>query len=546
MSNNRTDLAELDVTNEDMKEMLGDNATAAIGKPVAKKHVMSRIWAVLLLVAPVALLCVLPTLLFVGQEAGYAIYGEKTLLDAMLAIVKQFAGKDGIKSFYADIPNAPSSFDGYSLAFLPLLNNAGFVGKIYSVGFYAIPLAIVLNLIFAIVALCSAKAAPKMTRAIAFVDLFAFGSYLLAILGFGKYYGIEIEYLSLPVYVLGGIVAASLVFYLVYALAKTKGTGVVNLVLLLLSAVFVASYAYAYFFVEGPRAILTLLYSSTDKALIPALTEGKLLKYTALAVGGIGVVTLFFGAVRVSSKKGFTFDLVRYIVNILLSAVVLILSFTTEEMKVLDLMKWNMFAIVSSAIAAIQIDICIIALKHLKKKKKACAKLAAEKVAEEQAQEQEQAPVETEEEQTEATAEPIAYEVTAEKIEEQTETATEESAEEPVQESVESEESQASIETEAAPVEETKETPVVAAYDFYSGNCKNFDPFVASLNDKERKQFTDLFILKTQGELKNLPDYEVGGNNKEFFRKIFIYLGQYRELIPSGLLAKIYNFTSKK
>ena len=66
------------------------------------------------------------------------------------------------------------------------------------------------------------------------------------------------------------------------------------------------------------------------------------------------------------------------------------------------------------------------------------------------------------------------------------------------------------------------------------------------MNDKEREQFTDLFILKYKGTMKNIPDYEVGGDNDEFFRKIFIYLGQYRDRIPDSLLAKMYKYCVRK
>ncbi|MBR2441668.1 MAG: hypothetical protein IKB20_01150 [Clostridia bacterium] len=82
-----------------------------------------------------------------------------------------------------------------------------------------------------------------------------------------------------------------------------------------------------------------------------------------------------------------------------------------------------------------------------------------------------------------------------------------------------------------------------AGYDFY--NCKSFDPFIATLNMEERNAFTEIFILKFKGEMPELPDYEVGGDNKEFFRKVFIYLGQYRDRIPSDLLGMMYQFSIK-
>lgn len=82
-----------------------------------------------------------------------------------------------------------------------------------------------------------------------------------------------------------------------------------------------------------------------------------------------------------------------------------------------------------------------------------------------------------------------------------------------------------------------------AGYDFY--NCKSFDPFIASLDAEERNAFTEIFILKFKGTMPELPDYEVGGNNKEFFRKVFIYLGLYRDRIPQNLLTKMYQFSMK-
>ena len=82
-----------------------------------------------------------------------------------------------------------------------------------------------------------------------------------------------------------------------------------------------------------------------------------------------------------------------------------------------------------------------------------------------------------------------------------------------------------------------------AGYDFY--NSKTFDPFIATLDTAERNDFTEIFILKVKGMMPELPDYVVGGDNKEFFRKIFIYLGQYRDKIPSALLGKMYQYSLK-
>ena len=76
-------------------------------------------------------------------------------------------------------------------------------------------------------------------------------------------------------------------------------------------------------------------------------------------------------------------------------------------------------------------------------------------------------------------------------------------------------------------------------------NASALNSVIIPLSAEERNQFTELFILKFKGTMPELPDYEVGGDNKEFFRKIFIYLGQYRDRMSQNLLAKMYQFSMK-
>lgn len=68
------------------------------------------------------------------------------------------------------------------------------------------------------------------------------------------------------------------------------------------------------------------------------------------------------------------------------------------------------------------------------------------------------------------------------------------------------------------------------------------DAFMATLTEEEKAQFTDLYINKTVS-MPGIPDYVVGENNKTFFNKVFIYLGQYRKNIPENLLAKMYDYS---
>ncbi len=523
MSNYGNDIVELGVTNDEMKEMLhGEPPCASCPTCKPKKHVLSRLWALVLTLAPIALLCFLPTLLLVRTTAYYAIETEKTLLDAFLALFNELLGKDGLAKFYEGIANAPATFESFKLG-LPLLAGNGFFGKVYSFALYAIPVSMLLTLVLMFVALFSGKKAPKLARAIAFINLFVYGSYALGVIGLAKYAYLKVELLSVPVYVLAGIAGLSLLVYLVYSFAKTKKVGVPNFFLLLLSAVWVACFVYAYIFVNyktGENVRLALAMISGEKSLIPALTNADFFKYLVWGVGGLSVLNLFISAVRMSTKKGFLFDVLRHILHLLVAGVCVFLAFTTDLVKDLPFMDLKLFLIVAAGVALLQIILAATTRARLKKQAKASLEPVEEAVVE----------VEDNEEM-----EAVRYDYAAEAVEEAP--VVEETEEEFVEEVEEVEEEE--------PVEEPAPAPAaLPGYDFY--NSKSFDPFIASLGDEERKQFTEIFILKYHGDTKNLPDYVVGGDNTEFFRKVFIYLGQYRERIPAKLLAKMYTFSSRK
>lgn len=110
--------------------------------------------------------------------------------------------------------------------------------------------------------------------------------------------------------------------------------------------------------------------------------------------------------------------------------------------------------------------------------------------------------------------------------EEAEESETEETAEETEENVAATEE----IAEEAAPIAQSNEP---------------FDPFIATLSEEQKAAFIDLYVLKCKTPMPEIPTYEVGGNNKAFFNKVFIYLGQYRDKIPSDLLEKIYEHSMK-
>lgn len=84
---------------------------------------------------------------------------------------------------------------------------------------------------------------------------------------------------------------------------------------------------------------------------------------------------------------------------------------------------------------------------------------------------------------------------------------------------------------EVAPVAETTPLDKITLPD---------DTFIATLTASEKVEFYKTFIAKEYGSFKNIPDYEVGGENKNFFTSVFIYLSKFRNYLSDGLLNKIY------
>ncbi len=70
----------------------------------------------------------------------------------------------------------------------------------------------------------------------------------------------------------------------------------------------------------------------------------------------------------------------------------------------------------------------------------------------------------------------------------------------------------------------------------------SYDPFVSMLTTSEMNEFGDLFIANKFGLQSYIPQYIIGGDNKDFFNKVFIYLGRYRNNISDALLDKMYRY----
>lgn len=502
MSNTRNESVELEVTNGDLNEMLNQKAADQPAKAPKKcKNVFSRILAFLLAVAPIALLCLFPIPLLKGTES-HALQTDTTLLKEFLAMFGK--NSEATKVF----------------GFLPLLNAIDDFGKLMSLALYFIPLAMVVTAIFAIVAIFSGKAAPKLVRGITLINTFVYGVYTMSMWAIAKHFAFEF-----PLnYYLFGIVGGSFLFYLIYSFVKGRCNTWLSLLLFIFTAAYLGAYVYLYAMNGSFKTAMETVLASEANGLF-GLKDSAFYTYFFLGFTALGAFNLFVSLLRLPSKKGLVFDIIRYILNFLLAGAWLFFYFTVDAFKNVE--NGMIIFIIAAAVAFVQVIICFIA-KGAKKKaaKKACKceQAAKEEKPAEEAKEEEK----EDEETVTVVATSYPHTVAEEEIEQ---------AEDPAEKKEEKE--VAAEEKEEAPAPQT-----TAGYDFY--NSKSFDPFIASLSGEERDQFTNLFILKCQGEMKNLPDYEVGGDNSDFFRKVFVFLGQYRDRIPDGLLAKMYQFMSKK
>lgn len=71
------------------------------------------------------------------------------------------------------------------------------------------------------------------------------------------------------------------------------------------------------------------------------------------------------------------------------------------------------------------------------------------------------------------------------------------------------------------------------------------DDFMDTLDDAQKIEFVQVFLEKKKGQIKGIPDYEIGHENENFFPSVFIHINRAREVVSSGLLEKIYKRIGK-
>lgn len=373
---------------------------------------------------------------------------------------------------------------------LPMLAVDGAVGTLSALGMYLFAIGIAVAAVLSLIAIFSAKKSPCLVRSALFFLLLGAVAYtFLFFISVKALVSNEMVTASSSVDMLSlAIAGVAIVLSFVLSLIKNGKAAWLRLLQLVLTVL---------------CAVLAVLPIAASSLLVvePADSE-KIYKTLSMVVIALVALNVVIACARMSKKKDTACDLVRYILALI---VALVACYVANAVKATDGESMIIYSICAAAIALIQIILVIVQIKNAHKKEIATVK---EEVQEEA----------TKGFHVEEYAEAYAYEGG------------------PVAGVLMAEEVNPSF----LPHEPHVTT---AGYDFY--NCKSFDPFVATLSTEERNLFTELFILRFKGDMPEIPDYQVGGDNSEFFRKVFIYLGQYRDRIPSNLLGKMYQYSIK-
>ena len=276
------------------------------------------------------------------------------------------------------------------------------------------------------------------------------------------------------------------------------GAGAVVYFLLALAKNGKAAWLSAVHFLLSFTATLLVIFGLM-KAQGQNFTANPLNRIILIAAVVLMLLNLFIAACRAMSKKGLSGDIVRYVLQLVVALVACFIGNASE----LQNESYVLFCVLAGVVSGVQIVIATLQLLDRSKKRGEAATVAA------------LADFETEE-----YVETYAY-----------------------------------VGGPVAGVELAEEiTPTMAAAAAAADGSRpnlatlvgnGFDAFMFNLNDKEKEEFIDLYIIRCKGSMPEIPAYVVGGDNREFFNKVFIYLGQYREKISSVLLSKMYNFSMK-
>ena len=486
--NTKTPVQESNATYEDLAEFnAASDVSVAPAEPKKSNNVFYRIIAILLALAPVAVL-------YFFYATGLSFKGSLTL--EKYKLLDLF-----VKLFTEEGFAAATLFN-----FLPITCAPNSIWGLFHNGMlYLIPLSIAACVIAGIVAIFSRKYAPCIARAILLVEVLVYTGYVASV-ALPYYFSGKDVWMTFDLSVYAMIVGAFLAYFIL-SLVKSGKRAFVNLFIFLLTAASAGVILYAY---------------CAEHLAIRALVVGNIpYKLIVLAIPCVYLLFTVLSLVGISAKKVLCRDIIRSVLMLLMGCGAIMVSFLASGMS-----GFLPYGIIAAAAALVMLIIETIAVSVRANKEK-----QAEQQETSEAKAEEEKPEELEEKPTPVAEEPVAVEATP---------VTEEApapasvAEEPAAE-------------EPAPAQEVaaEDLSAAAAVDGDTYGAA-FDTFIATLTDEERMQFTQIFLLRSENNLPGIPEYQVGGNNKAFFRKIFVNLGGLRARIPDGLMEKIYQFTIRQ
>lgn len=369
---------------------------------------------------------------------------------------------------------------------LPVLTTgAGIVGKVACVFYYLLILCTLIAFVYALIGVFSKKHATECIRTSTY--FYSMGTMLYALfIGCVSAYLDGIA-LTFDWIVIGLFGVSELVYFILSCIKEGKKIFMVILEYILTFAFTVA--------------LLWAVASDTDAVKLMFKTEhGRIVRIVIFALLSVAVVNFLIAKIRIQLRRGLPFDLFRFVLQMLLA---LGLIYIHAWSKVPD-DKLQLYATIAAGIALLQIVFATAQIVYnVKQKNKPAGSV----------------------EMVDGALVEGAVDASNMK-----DVATQQYAE--------------AVLYEGGPIAGV-ELATELCPNAPAPEVESYDAFIITLNEEEKSQFTDLFILKVCGPLAGIPDYKVGEANKDFFRKIFIYLGQNREKIPNGLLSKIYQHSVK-
>ena len=366
--------------------------------------------------------------------------------------------------------------------FIPSFAGSSAIGMAATASLYLFPLCLITAFVFAIVAIILRDKADLFARLATLIFTWGAGVYAITIAGVSCY----VTNIPASIDLLSSILTAvGTIIYFALMCLKLGKKAIINGVQFLLSV--------------GAFCLVVFAFADEGHLVFQAVNSGKAYKILSLALLASFFILLILGSIAAMKKKNNTAELVRLIAQ---SAIIVALVYfsSSASMSSSAFIRYSMEA---AAVSLLQLSVlCVLYIHGIKKSEKEKVKTFISGFEKEEF------------------VEVYAYDGS------------------PVESVV-----MAEAET---PVEETKtEEPKVEVKTVYDFSNRPFDPFINTLTEEEKTIFIELYVLKCKTPMPEIPAYVVGGNNKLFFQKVFIYLGQYRNLVPSSLLSKMYTYSIK-